>query len=189
MTEKEYRVKLQGASEWESSISEFSCRKAAIVFIKQTDGLSNEDSVVVLERNDGATEEVVFKVSKLLGKESENKVHLVAVELDEPKANDETAKASAAKTDKAELRKHSSYKDLRCWITLLAIVAYCIAAMTIVLGLVTSIAVESLVAILLCLLYGALAVVGIYVAHALLHAFVDIADVQLGGSGRSSRKS
>ncbi len=185
MTEKEYSVKRQGAREWESSISEFSCRKAAIAFIKQIDGLSNEDSIVVLERNGGATEEVVFKVSKLLRKESENKVHRVAVELDEPKATNETDKALAPKIDKAELQKHSSYKDLRRWITLLAIVAYCIAAITIFLGLRASIALESVVAILLSLLYGALAAVGISVANDLLQAFVDIADVKLRELGRS----
>ena len=181
MTEKEYSVKRQGAREWESSISEFSCRKAAIAFIKQIDGLSNEDSIVVLERNGGAAEEVVFKVSKLLRKESENKVHRVAVELDEPEANSETGKASAPKIDKTELRKHSSYKDLRRWITLLAIVAYCIAAITIVLEAVV---IESLLTTLIWVLNGALAVIGISVANDLLQAFVDIADVKLRELGR-----
>ncbi len=184
MTEKEYSVKRQGASVWESSISAFSCRKAAIAFIKQTEGISNEDSIVVLEGNDGDSEEVVYKVSKLLRAESEEKVHLVSVELDKPKERGKAVGAPRTKVDKAELRKHSSYGALRNCLTLLALVAYCVAAVTIVLGLTASVAMESMMAILLCLLNGALAVIGIYVTYGLLQAFVDIADVQLSEQHR-----
>lgn len=178
-------MKRQGALEWQSTISAFTSRKAAIAFIEQADGISNEDSIVVLELNNETSEEVAFKVSKLLRKESEEKVHVVAVEEEEVTGYVKPVKGLAPKIDKMELRAQSSYANLRSCITLLAVVGYIVAVLTILTGINVSIALESGMAILLSIFNGALAVIGVYVAQALLQAFVDIADVTLSRSEKS----
>lgn len=185
VNQKEYSVKRQGESEWERTISAFTSRKAAIAFIEQAEGVSNKDSIVVLELNNETSEEALFKVSKLLRKESEEKVHVVAVEQEEVTGYVKPVKGLAPKIDKIELRVQSSYGNLRSCITLLAAVGYIVAALTIITGLNVSIALESGAAILLSIFNGALAVIGVYVAQALLQAFVDIADVMLSRSDKS----